>query len=129
MKARKAKAKTHAEIRRNQRFKDLEVEESKRIERQIDGRATIEEALLTSDRKDEVMSLFSMRLSQKVNKEGSQVAEEMERKRRDEEAYRQEHERKQRNLQGDSMREAAVLNKDIEDEISRLGSFNGYEPF
>jgi hypothetical protein len=75
------------------------------------------------------MSLFSMRLSQKVNKEGSQVAEEMERKRRDEEAYRQEHERKQRNLQGDSMREAAVLNKDIEDEISRLGSFNGYEPF
>jgi len=109
LKARRAKAKAQAEIRRNQRFKDLEIEQAKNLGDQIEGKAKIEEALSTNERKDDIMNVFSGRLKSQIN-EGNLLVTEMERKRRDEEALRQEHERKQRRVQAEAMKEAAVMN-------------------
>jgi len=53
----------------------------------------------------------------------------MEKKRRDEEALRQQHEREQRKLQGEAMKESAGMNKDVDEEIERLQNYNSYEPF
>lgn len=55
------------------------------------------------------MNVFSGRLKSQIN-EGNLLVTEMERKRRDEEALRQEHERKQRRVQAEAMKEAAVMN-------------------
>ncbi len=74
------------------------------------------------------MSAFTNRLKQEINT-GNQLVSEMERKRREEEALRQEHERKQRSMQAEAMKEATVLNKDVDDEIARLANQNTYEPF
>lgn len=53
----------------------------------------------------------------------------MERKRRDEEALRQQHERDVRKEQGEAMKEASGLNKDVDEEIERLINYNEFEPF
>jgi len=92
LKARKAKAKAAAELRRNQRFKELEAEQTRKMEEELDGKKKIEEALTTSDRKDEILNVFSNNLKSKIN-DGNQLVVEMEKKRRDEEALRQQHER------------------------------------
>jgi hypothetical protein len=49
--------------------------------------------LSTNERKDEIMNVFTNRLKLQVN-EGNLLTIEMERKRREEETLRQEHERK-----------------------------------
>jgi len=128
LKARKAKAKAAAELRRNQRFKELEAEQTRKMEEELDGKKKIEEALTTSDRKDEILNVFSNNLKSKIN-DGNQLVVEMEKKRRDEEALRQQHEREQRKVQGEAMKDAATMNKDVDDEIERLQNFNSYEPF
>ena len=87
LKARKAKAKAQAEIRRNQRFKELEIEQTQKMNDNIDGKAKIEEALSTNERKDQIMNVFTLRLKSQVN-EGNLLVTEMERKRREEEALR-----------------------------------------
>ena len=81
-----------------------------------------------SERKDDTLLTFSRRLAQQLNL-GNKLALEMERKRRDEEALRQEHERKQRGIQAEALKESAILNKDVDDEIARIGAFDGFEPF
>ena len=53
----------------------------------IDGKAKIEEALSTNERKDDIMNVFSLRLKSQIN-EGNLLVTEMERKRREEEALR-----------------------------------------
>jgi hypothetical protein len=53
----------------------------------IDGKAKIEEALSTNERKDQIMNVFTLRLKSQVN-EGNLLVTEMERKRREEEALR-----------------------------------------
>jgi hypothetical protein len=98
------------------------------MEEEIDGKKKIEEALTTSDRKDEILDVFSNNLKSKIN-EGNQLVTEMEKKRRDEEALRQQHEREQRKIQGEAMKESAGMNKDVDDEIDRLNNHNSYEPF
>jgi len=128
LKARKAKAKAAAEIRRNEKFKQLEQEQAELNNVEIDGKNKIEEALSTTDRKDEILNVFSNQLKSKIN-DGNQLITEMEKKRRDEETLRQDHERQQRKLQGEAMKDSTVMNKDVDDEIDRLNNFNGYEPF
>lgn len=128
LKARKARVKAQAEIRRNQRFKELETEQMAKVNDQIDGKAKIEEALSTNERKDEIMHDFGDRLKDRIN-DGNKLVTEMECKRRDEESLKQDHERQQRKVQGEAMKEATVLNKDVDDEIDRLVNHNGFEPF
>ena len=53
----------------------------------IDGKAKIEEALSTNERKYQIMNVFTLRLKSQVN-EGNLLVTEMERKRREEEALR-----------------------------------------
>jgi hypothetical protein len=67
LKQRKAKAKTQAEIRRNERFKQLEIDRDIKHKAQIDGKKKIEEALSTADRKDETLRLFQGNLKMKIN--------------------------------------------------------------
>ena len=74
------------------------------------------------------MSAFTNRLKQEINT-GNQLVSEMERKRREEEALRQEHERKQRSMQAEAMKEATVLNKDVDDEIARLANLDSFVVF
>lgn len=74
------------------------------MEAQIDGKKKIEEALSTTDRKDEILNVFSNNLKEKINI-GNKLVTEMERKRRDEEALRQQHERETRKLQGEAAKE------------------------
>lgn len=74
------------------------------------------------------MGVFSDRLKVRIN-DGNQLVTEMERKRRDEETLKQDHERQQRKIQGEAMKEATVLNKDVDDEIERLQNHNSFEPF
>lgn len=74
------------------------------------------------------MNVFTNRLKQQVN-EGNLLTMEMERKRREEETLRQEHERKQRKVQAEAMKDAAIMNKDVDDEIERIASADGFEPF
>lgn len=63
----------------------------------LDGKAKLEEALSTDQRKEEIMKVFGARLKSQIN-EGNLLATEMERKRREEESLRQEHERKVRKV-------------------------------
>lgn len=128
MKARKAKAKAQAEIRRNQRFKELEAEQTKKLEEQIDGKRKIEEALSTTDRKDQILDVFSNNLKERIN-DGNQLVTEMERKRRDEEALRQQHERETRKMQGEAAKDTNWQNHLVEEEIERLANYNSFEPF
>lgn len=79
-------------------------------------------------KKDEIMDDFSTRLKATLNQD-SQLSSEMEAKRREEEALRLQHERQQRKLQGDAMKEAQVIDLDINEEIRRLGNVNEFEPF
>lgn len=95
---------------------------------QIDGKNKIEEALSTSDRKDEILNVFAGELKHRIN-DGNQLVTEMEKKRRDEEALRQDHERQQRKVQGEALKDAAVMNQDVDEEIERIKNYNGFEPF
>jgi hypothetical protein len=63
----------------------------------LDGKAKLEEALSTDQRKEEIVKVFGARLKSQIN-EGNLLATEMERKRREEESLRQEHERKVRKV-------------------------------
>lgn len=75
------------------------------MEDQLDGKRKIEEALSTTDRKDEILGVFSNNLKEKINV-GNKLVTEMERKRRDEEALRQQHERESRKMQGEAAKES-----------------------
>ena len=59
----------------------------------MESKAKIEESLSVNDRKDDIMNVFSNRLKEHVNRE-NQLVSAMENHRREEEAFRQEHERK-----------------------------------
>lgn len=98
------------------------------MEAQIDGKKKIEEALSTTDRKDEILNVFSNNLKEKINI-GNKLVTEMERKRRDEEALRQQHERETRKLQGEAAKETNWQNHIVDDEIERLANYNSFEPF
>jgi len=67
------------------------------------------------------MAIFANRLNSQVNS-GNQLVSEMERKRRDEEALLHEHERKQRKLQAEAIKEATILNKEVDAEIQKLAN-------
>lgn len=128
LKSRKAKAKAQQEIRRNERFKQLEKDLALKHKQEIDCKNKIEESLSTAEKKDEILALFSNTLKLKIN-DGNQLVIAMESRRRDEEALRQQHERETRTLQGEAMKEAQAMNADIENEIERLRNYNSYEPF
>jgi len=64
----------------------------------------------------------------KIN-EGNQLVTEMERKRRDEEALRQQHERETRKIQGEAAKDTHWQNHIVDEEIELLANYNSFEPF
>lgn len=98
------------------------------VQQQVDTKAKIQEALTESDRKDGLVEDFASRLAEHANHDNKLVFD-MENKRRDEESFRQEHERKQRKLQAEAMKEQTVMDQDVNNEITRLLKSNTFEPF
>ena len=75
---------------------------------QTDNRAKIQESLSVDQKKDEIIDDFNNRLKHNLDQD-AQLASEMEGKRREEEALRLQHERQQRKLQGEAMKEAQLI--------------------
>lgn len=71
---------------------------------------------------------YAAKLNQQVNADEI-LMDEMEQKRREEEAFRMQHERILRNLQGQNMRDAKNDNNQIAEEIQRLADGVAYEPY
>lgn len=77
---------------------------------------------------DEDKGGFSTKLENQVNSNEA-LMDEMEHKRRDEEAYRMKHERQLRQIQGENAREALVENNDVTAEIQKLADGAVFDPF
>lgn len=71
---------------------------------------------------------YASRLSNQVNS-NALLIDEMEQKRRDEEAFRAQQERIQRKMQGENMREAAQDNQSIDAEIQKLANGEVYDTY
>lgn len=94
-KARKAKLKSQAEIKRSQAFKNLEEEQGAKMGEKASNKAKIEEALNLDEDRDAIAAQFKNMLDKNLH-ETQILADEMERKRRDEEALKHQQDRIQR---------------------------------
>ncbi len=97
LKARKAKLRSQAEIKRNQLFKNLEENQGAKMDQKTLDKAKIEEALNLDEDRDAIGAQFGSLLERNLALT-SKLADDMERKRRDEEALKQQQERIQRKL-------------------------------
>jgi hypothetical protein len=97
LKARKAKLKSQAEIRRNQLFKNLEENQGAKMNQKASDKAKIEEALNLDEDRDAIGAQFGSMLDRNLEST-NKLTDEMEKKRRDEEALKQQQERIQRKL-------------------------------
>ena len=92
LKARKAKLKSQAEIRRNQLFKNLEENQGAKMNQKASDKAKIEEALNLDENRDAIGAQFGSMLDRNLEST-NKLTDEMEKKRRDEEALKQQQER------------------------------------
>ena len=92
LKARKAKLKSQAEIKRNQLFKNLEENQGAKMNQKASDKAKIEEALNLDENRDAIGAQFGSMLDRNLEST-NKLTDEMEKKRRDEEALKQQQER------------------------------------
>jgi hypothetical protein len=92
LKARKAKLKSQAEIKRNQLFKNLEENQGAKMNQKASDKAKIEEALNLDEDRDAIGAQFGSMLDRNLEST-NKLTDEMEKKRRDEEALKQQQER------------------------------------
>jgi hypothetical protein len=71
---------------------------------------------------------YAAKLNDQVNAD-EVLMDDMEQKRRDEEAFKMQQERIQRKLQGENAQITASDNNQIADEIQRLADGTAYEPY
>lgn len=71
---------------------------------------------------------YAAKLNDQVNAD-EVLMDDMEQKRRDEEAFKMQQERIQRKLQGENAQITANDNNQIADEIQRLADGTAYEPY
>ena len=98
------------------------------MDQKASDKAKIEEALNLDEDRDAIGAQFGSMLDRNLALT-TKLADEMERKRRDEEALKQQQERIQRKLQVESQKDNKVADDDVENEINRIANADHFEPF
>lgn len=125
LKARRARRKNQAQLKKTEKFNEIEAEAASKAAQDLEDRDKLKENLRAAE-EDE--GGYASRLSNQVNSNAILI-DEMEQKRRDEEAFRAQQERIQRKMQGENMREAAQDNQSIDAEIQKLANGEVYDTY
>lgn len=125
LKARRARRKNQAQLKKTEKFNEIEAEAATKVAQDLEDRDKLKENLRAAD-EDE--GGYASKLSHQVNN-NVLLIDEMEQKRRDEEAFRAQQERLQRKMQGENLRDTAQDDKAVEAEIQKLADGEVYDTF
>lgn len=125
LKARRARRKNQAQLKKTEKFNEIEAEAASKVAQDLEDRDKLKENLRAAE-DDE--GGYASRLSAQVNN-NVMLIDEMEKKRRDEEAFRAQQERLQRKAQGENLRDTVQDDKGIEAEIQKLADGEVYDTF
>ena len=124
MKARRARLKAQAQLKRQQKVEEIESKANEEVADELMNKAKILENLKSTEEEEQLV----LKLENEIHMDGMLI-DEMEKKRRDEEAFKQQQARIVNKLKADDLLAARNEEKEVAQEIIRLAEGNTFDPY